>query len=160
MKQTVTLSVDGMLYRMVKKKEVVKPSRLLDIAMKAVLEADDEVGLELVVARSTVLETLRAIDEQLVMLKKNRMDIDEQMRLLEEERERLKENLKEIETQVRLRRLESLMKKLQRLVRLYEYDAEAVMEDDDAREIVERLKELRPDFDLNRLIERMIQYGG
>jgi len=166
-KRTITLTVDGPQYDLVRQKFGHIASRLLRIALRTAADVEDEQDLELQVQIATVNDRVKYIQERLQEIKRLRDEINDEEKLLRNEMQRLRQKESQIKLQLRLIRLERAMKQLQRLIKVYDYNVDEVLADDDGRKLVEEMKEMRPDFDLQKFVERMklventeVKYGG
>ena len=156
-RKTVTLSVDGKLYELLRMQRTISPSKLWDLAAKAFLDAEGTMEYRELVAKKIMVEDLRKTYER------RKKEVEREISGLELERREIEKVLEDlrvqkekIEREIRLVRLEELIRELQKYARIYEYDVEEMRRDEVVMGVVREIKELRKDFDLEKFVHRMV----
>lgn len=164
MKKTVTLSVNEALYDAAKKAGL-KPSELLDIALKIALDVQetiDEKELELVIKRKMLEEQREKVLSSLVSYRQTREAIDHEIWKLECMREQIESQLRDVEVELRLSKLQMYISRLRTFAIIYAYRKEEMEKDEDVNILIDQIKKLRPDFQLEKYLDywELLDKGG
>lgn len=159
MRQTVTLTADAELYKAVKAMGL-KPSELLDIALRAAIGATGSEDWRMVLKERVVEDQLRVIEENKRAIERQIAELRDRLKMLEELERRLRGQLEDIRLEQRLARLQKLVQRLRQMAEIHAFDEEAMMRDPNVVKVVEEVRQLKPDFELRRYLEIWRMMGG
>lgn len=147
-KINVTLTAPKQLYQIVKRK--ISPSKLFEVAMRAVVGTDDTELSEYDIQEKVIME-------QIMVAKQTIADLDVQIRMMKEEQEQLKvelekleQRLKDIRLEAKYFRLQRLLTQLRMIARTYDWQEDLIVTDETAQGVIEQILEIKPDFDLRK----------
>jgi len=150
-KINATLFVPKRLYEITKAK--ISPSQLMEIAMQAILEVEDPEMSDYEIKSNVLRKQIATIKEQIAELESNITKLKEEKEMMENERKRLEEKLNDITTEMKYFKLQRLLSQLRSIAKVYEWRKDEIMADETAVGLIERIKEIKPDFDIERWIE-------